>query len=69
MQEMDFSIKDVDDMPIDDITMITQWKNDSKFKVIIDLKISRNKVGTVEEVSRFLSLFIHILVLQSISLF
>lgn len=53
MLETDFSVKDVDNMPIDDIAMITQWKTDSKFKVIIDLKVSRNKVGVIEEVSSF----------------
>lgn len=46
----DIAIKDNDGMIVDDMVMITQWKNDSAFKVIIDLKVSRNKVELVAEV-------------------
>lgn len=50
---LDFAIKDKDNMPIDDFAMISQWKLDSSFKVIIDLKTSRNKISTVTEVHIF----------------
>lgn len=50
VDDLDFAIKDVDNMPIDDIQMILQWKSDSNFKVIIDLKLTRKNVDLVAEV-------------------
>lgn len=50
IDDLDFSIKDSDNMIIDDIEMIKQWKLDSNFKVIIDLKVSRMNVDLVAEV-------------------
>lgn len=37
-------------MPIDDFGMLSQWKSDSSFKVIIDLKVSRKNIEIVAEV-------------------
>lgn len=50
IDDLDFSIMDSDNMPIDDIKMILQWKSDSNFKVIIDLKLTRKNVDLVAEV-------------------
>lgn len=51
--DTNFVIKDADNMIIDDMNMLTQWKNDSSFKIIIDLNVSRNKVEIVAEVCTF----------------
>lgn len=53
--DFEFTIKDADNMVIEDI-WLTQWKSDSKFKVIIDLKVSRNKIEVVAEVSFYHSI-------------
>lgn len=55
IKDLDFTIKDIDNMPIDDFAMIAQWKNDSSFKVLIDLKVSRNKIHIVAEVHIFIN--------------
>lgn len=50
IENFEFSLTDSDHLPIDDFDMIKQWKSDSSFKVIIDLKVSRKKVDLVAEV-------------------
>jgi len=37
-------------MVIDDIAMVTQWKQDSSFKIFIELNVSRKKEDIVVEV-------------------
>lgn len=49
---LDFVIKDSDNMQIDDFAMIEQWCADSSFKVIIDLKVARNRLNMVAEVHK-----------------
>lgn len=51
IKDLEFSLTDSDHLPIDDIEMFWQWKSDSSFKVIIDLKVSRKKTELVAEVS------------------
>lgn len=53
IQNLDLTIEDTDNMPIDDFSMILQWKLDSSFKVMIDLNVSRNKIHIVAEVRIF----------------
>lgn len=69
IETLDFSIHDADNMPIDDMAMIYQWKQDSSFKVIIDLKVSRRKIDLVTEVLIPRSYFYTSLFIQYISLF
>lgn len=60
IKDLDFSIKDGDNMPIDDFAMIRQWKNDSSFKIFIDLKVSRSKIPVITEVHHTTSLLLGI---------
>lgn len=53
IDESDFSINDADSMPIEEFSMITQWKLDSSFKIIINLKVSRKNVDIAAEVHIF----------------
>lgn len=53
IEDLDFSIKDNDNMPITDMAMIYQWSRSPMFKVIINLNVLRNKPHIVEEVYSF----------------